>query len=332
MNLTTSPELAFESTDCDWPERQTAPDRSDFMDEVLAGLSASHRAIPCRFLYDAAGSELFDRICLLPEYYPTRTERQILSGHATDIAAAIGQDVRFIELGAGSGGKAELLLDAMPGARSYVCIDISPVPLANAAAGVRARYPGLDVSHVCGNYLGALDVPSGGGLRDVCFFPGSTIGNFEREDAQAFLAQWRERLGPAGMMLIGVDLKKDAGVLERAYDDAQGITAQFSLNLLRRANCELGANFNLEAFRHRARYIGNPGHIEITLVSRADQSVRVGGRQFRFAEGDAIHVENSHKYAVPEFAALAEKAGFASAGVWTDADELFSVHLLRAAG
>ena len=331
MDLTSSPERVYESTDCDGPSDQATAEASHFLGEVLAGLSEHDKAIPCRFLYDETGSSLFDRICLLSEYYPTRTERQILSVHAPDIASAIGQDVRFIELGAGSGGKAELLLDAMPGAQSYVCIDISPVPLANAAAGVRARYPHLDVSHVCGNYLGELALPSGGGLRDVCFFPGSTIGNFEREDAQAFLAQWRERLGPDGMMLIGVDLKKDAGVLEQAYDDAQGITAQFSLNLLRRANRELGANFNLDDFRHRARYIEHPGHIEITLVSKADQAVRIAGHQFRFGKGEAIHVENSHKYAIPEFTALAQNAGFASAGVWTDAEKLFSVHLLRAA-
>lgn len=331
MELNTSPEYIPESADGDIAERDPVAQDATFLNEVLAGLSRSPKAIPCRYLYDEHGSALFDRICLLPEYYPTRTERRILSAHAPEMAAAIGEGVRFIELGAGSGGKAELLLGAMPGARAYVCIDISPVPLANAAAGVGARHPDLAVSQVCGNYLGELELPSGGSLRDVCFFPGSTIGNFERKDAQAFLAKWHGRLGPDGMMLIGVDLKKDAGVLERAYDDAQGVTAQFSLNLLRRANRELGANFNLDAFRHRARYVSDPGYIEITLVSLTDQTVKVGGRHFHFAPGETIHVENSHKYGVGEFTVLAGEAGFASAGVWTDPAGLFSVHLLRAA-
>lgn len=330
MELTTSPDLAADGMERDDFDAAQTEASDDFLQEMLSGLSASQKAIPCRFLYDQAGSALFDRICLLPEYYPTRTERRILSDHAVDIAAAVGDNVRFIELGAGSGGKAELLLDAMPGARAYVCIDISPVPLAHAAANVQRRYPALDVRRVCGNYLGDLDLPSGGDLRDVCFFPGSTIGNFERADAEAFLSQWRERLGPGGMMLIGVDLKKDVAVLERAYDDAQGVTAQFSLNLLRRANRELGANFDLAAFRHRARYVPKPGNIEITLVSQKDQTVYLGGKLFRFAQGEAIHVENSHKYGIDEFKDLARRAGFASASVWTDQDDLFSVHLLRA--
>lgn len=306
-------------------------DTSEFLRAVVDGLSQPERAIPCRFLYDAAGSAIFDRICELPEYYPTRTERWILETHATAIAKAISGEVRFIELGAGSGGKAEILLDAIEQVRAYVCIDISPVPLASAAASVRARYPDITVDAVCGNYLGKLDLPPRRGLRDICFFPGSTIGNFDRDDAQAFLRDWSRRLGQDGMMLIGVDLKKDAGLLEDAYDDAQGVTAQFSLNLLHRANHELGADFDTSAFVHRARYVSEPGHVEISLVSLRDQIVTVAGRRFGFEQGAAIHVENSHKYAVDEFALLASKAGFDSVDVWTDQDVLFSVHLLRVA-
>lgn len=332
MQPNASPSFAPDTLTCAVADGPVPGGHGEFLGEVLGGLSLPAKAIPCRFLYDARGSRLFDQICLLPEYYPTRTERHILATRATAIAASIGEDVRFIELGAGSGGKAELLLDAMPGVRSYVCIDISPVPLAGAAKAVRTRYPQMDVSAVCGNYLGELDLPSGGNLTDVCFFPGSTIGNFERGDAQAFLRQWRHRLGAHGMMLIGVDLRKPKALLERAYDDAQGVTAQFSLNLLHRANSELGADFNLDAFRHRARYVDDPGHVEISLVSLADQTVHITDRQFRFAEGEAIHVENSHKYGIDEFAALANAAGFHSAGVWTDAGAMFSVHLLRAAG
>jgi L-histidine N-alpha-methyltransferase len=317
---------------CDSFTEAPVADTSEFLRAVVDGLSLSDRAIPCRFLYDAAGSALFDRICELPEYYPTRTERRILETHATAIAEAISGEVRFIELGAGSGGKAEILLDAMVQVRAYVCIDISPVPLASAAAAVRAHYPDIEVDAVCGNYLGALDLPPRGGLRDVCFFPGSTIGNFDRDDAQAFLREWSRRLGQDGMMLIGVDLKKETGLLEDAYDDAQGVTAQFSLNLLHRANRELGADFDTNAFAHRARYVSEPGYVEISLVSRREQIVTVAGRSFGFEQDEAIHVENSHKYAIDEFALLAGNAGFDSVDVWTDEDALFSVHLLRVAG
>ncbi|CCW19235.1 ABC transporter ATP-binding protein [Sphingobium indicum BiD32] len=306
-------------------------DTSEFLHAVVGGLSQPDRAIPCRFLYDAAGSAIFDQICELPEYYPTRTERRILETHAPTIAEAISGKIRFIELGAGSGGKAEILLDAMAQVRAYVCIDISPVPLASAAAVVRARHPDIAVDALCGNYLGELDLPPRRGLRDMCFFPGSTIGNFDRDDAQAFLREWSRRLGQGGMMLIGVDLKKEAGLLEDAYDDAQGVTAQFSLNLLHRANRELGADFDTSAFAHRARYVSEPGHVEISLVSLREQMVTVAGRRFQFAQGATIHVENSHKYAIDEFAMLASKAGFDSVDVWTDKDALFSVHLLRVA-
>lgn len=332
MQLLTSLDytLAEELLDDGSFSREETTCDDSFMAELLAGLSRADRAVPCRFLYDAAGSALFDEICELPEYYPTRTECGILKAHASEMAAAIGKDVRFVELGAGSGGKAEILLDQMPEARSYVCIDISPVPLAGTEAAVRQRYPGLEVSSVCGNYLGELELPKAIGLRDVCFFPGSTIGNFERNDARAFLETWRERLGPGGMMLVGVDLKKDAAILEQAYDDAQGVTARFSMNLLSRANRELGADFDTAHFQHRARYVADPGHIEITLVSTAEQAVRVGGRTFAFSPGEAIHVENSHKYAVAEFADLAGDAGFDVTRVWTDEARLFSVQLLTA--
>ncbi|HQS95283.1 MAG: L-histidine N(alpha)-methyltransferase [Novosphingobium sp. 17-62-19] len=332
MHFSESTAMERDDVQTERATEDSTPGTGEFLREVLDGLSHSHRAIPCRFLYDAAGSAIFDRICDLPEYYPTRTERRILETNAHAIAAATSEEFRFVELGAGSGGKAEILLDAMQQARAYVCIDISPVPLASAAAAVRARYPGLAVSAVCGNYLGELDLPPRKGLRDLCFFPGSTIGNFERDDALVFLREWRNRLGPDGMMLIGVDLKKDVAVLEAAYDDRQGVTAAFSLNLLHRANRELGADFDTDAFRHRARYVSDPGHVEISLVSQTEQVVAIAGQTFRFAKGEAIHVENSHKYAIDEFAALAGKAGFDSVDVWTDDDALFSVHLLRVAG
>lgn len=309
------------------------PPSSPFRDALLEGLSRPQKAIPCRFLYDEAGSKLFDQICDLPEYYPTRTETALLRAHAPQMARRIGAGVRFIELGAGSGGKAEFLLDALHGQgltpAGYVCLDISPVPLAATAQAIGERYPQLPVASVCGDYLGDLDLP-GSEARDLCFFPGSTIGNFERPEARAFLSDWRQRLSAGAMMLIGVDLKKDISTLERAYDDAQGVTAQFSLNVLERANRELGATFQTAAFRHRARYVEDPGHIEITLVSQQAQSVAIGDSLFHFAAGEAVHIENSHKYSVGEFAALAGAAGFDVDAVWTDPRRWFSLHLLRA--
>jgi dimethylhistidine N-methyltransferase len=300
-----------------------------FRDALLAGLSRPDKAIPCRFLYDETGSSLFDAICTLPEYYPTRTEIALLRASAADMARHIGPHARFIELGAGSGGKAQWVLDALSAPAAYICIDISPVPLAVAARDVAARYPGLPVTPICADYLGDFALPAMADARDVCFFPGSTIGNFERDKARDFLANWRGRLGPDAMMLIGVDLKKDIAMLERAYDDTRGITARFSLNVLERANRELGSDFHLEQFRHRARYVADPGHIEITLVSQTDQSVSVAGRSFAFAAGEAVHIENSHKYSIAEFTDLAADAGFTAKAVWTDPDQLFSVHLLQ---
>ncbi|WP_206239204.1 L-histidine N(alpha)-methyltransferase [Novosphingobium terrae] len=318
------------------PAFQIQPDPpSPFLEALIEGLSKPDKAIPCRFLYDEAGSKLFDDICLLPEYYPTRTETALLRAHAAQMARRIGAGVRFIELGAGSGGKAEFVLDALhaqglPPA-AYVCLDISPVPLAATAEAIEQRYPGLPVTAVCGNYLGELDLPASQ-ARDLCFFPGSTIGNFERPEARDFLAHWRQRLSPDAMMLIGVDLKKDIPTLERAYDDAQGVTAQFSLNVLARANRELGADFDTSRFHHRARYMEDPGHIEISLVSQEAQSVTVGDNLFHFAAGEAVHIENSHKYSVSEFAALSASAGFDVDTVWTDPRRWFSLHLLRARG
>jgi dimethylhistidine N-methyltransferase len=228
------------------------------------------------------------------------------------------------------------LLDALLRPSSYICIDISPVPLAANAERVARRYPDLPVSSICGNYLEpmlqtALSGYDASAGRDICFFPGSTIGNFERQEARAFLAAWRGQLAHGAMMLVGVDLKKDVATLERAYDDARGVTARFSLNVLERANRELGAGFDVGNFRHRARYIDTPGHIEISLVSQRMQHVLVAGHSFALAEGEAIHIENSHKYGIEEFGVLAGQAGFAVDAVWTDAAQRFSLHLLRAA-
>lgn len=313
---------------------QSAPSgtgkRQEFLDFLLQGLAQRAKSIPCRFLYDQAGSRLFDAICDLEEYYPTRTEKMILRYHAPEIGRLLGPGMEMIELGAGSGGKAEMVLDAMPGPAAYVCIDISPLPLAATAHAIARRYPRLKVSAICADYLGEFELPDPASPHQLCFFPGSTIGNFERPQARAFLAHWRQRLGAGSMMLIGVDLKKDQDVLLRAYDDSHGVTARFSLNLLRRANRELGADFDLARFRHHVRYVTDPGHIEISLESLVAQTVTVAGQKFRFAAGELLHIENSHKYGLAEFSALAQSAGYQPVEAWVDGEAKFSVHLLRA--
>ena len=306
-----------------------APELESFEAAAVSGLSPPDKAIPCRFLYDEQGSALFDRICDLPEYYPTRTETKILRDHAGDIAARMGPEAVLIELGSGSSIKVRLLLDAMTDPAAYVAVDISAEHLRRAAETLAGDYPDLKVAAICADYAEPFALPDlPGAGRRVGFFPGSTIGNLERDEAAAFLKLWARRLGPDAAMIVGVDLKKDAAILNAAYDDSQGVTAAFSLNLLARANRELGADFDLARFRHRAVYNEAAGGVRIDLVSLADQSVCVAGRRFDFAAGEPIHVENSNKYSVEEFAALARGSGFDHAAVWTDADGLFSLHYL----
>ncbi len=305
------------------------PGQDSFRDALIAGLAQAHKAIPCRFLYDARGSALFDRICELPEYYPTRTEIGILKDNAAEIAAAIGPDAQLVELGSGSSRKVRILLDALETPSAYVPIDISREHLLAAAGAIAADYPEVRVEAVCADYDQNFDLPAQRGEgRRAGFYPGSTIGNLEPDEAQRFLARWARRLGPGAVMLIGVDLKKSAAILEPAYDDAQGVTAAFSKNLLVRANRELGADFDTAAFRHVARYDAVSGQIGIHLVSLACQTVRLAGRAFHLTQGERVHVENSYKYAIGEFADLARGAGYRPAHVWTDEAGLFSVHLL----
>lgn len=309
------------------------PGETSFRDALHAGLSQAGKAIPCRFLYDARGSALFDQICDLPEYYPTRTETAILRDNAADIAQLIGPAAQLIELGSGSSTKVRILLDAAENPSSYVPIDISREHLLTAARAIQANYPELRVEAVCADYDQAFDLPPVRGPgRRVGFYPGSTIGNLEPEDARAFLAKWANRLGPGAGLLIGVDLRKDASMLEPAYDDPQGVTAAFSKNLLVRANRELGADFEPAHFRHRAVYHPANGQVRIDLVSTANQTVTLDDRRYAFGVGEAVHVENSNKYKVVGFRTLARSAGFEPTAAWTDADNLFSVHMLDVAG
>jgi dimethylhistidine N-methyltransferase len=309
-----------------------APVQQSFQDAVVAGLSAPHKAIPARFLYDEAGSKLFDRICELPEYYPTRTELKILTDKATEIAEAIGPDIALLEFGAGSSQKARLLLDSLERPAAYEPIDVSRGHLIQLAEEVADAYPGLEVSAICADYTQPLELPdSETRRRRAGFFPGSTIGNLTEADARAFLSGWAGQLGRDGLMVVGVALRAPRSVVLPAYDDAQGVTAAFTANVLARANRELGADFDLDAFRHTPDYDETTGRLTIHLTSLKAQTVHVAGRVFSFAEGERVHVEDSNKYAVQDFQRLARSVGYVAETVWVDPHELFSVHVLRVA-
>ena len=303
-----------------------------FCADLLSGLRSRPRAISPKYFYDAAGSALFDRICELPEYYPTRTELSILRERAGEMAQQIGSRAQLVEFGAGSLHKVRLLLDALEAPASFVPIDISGEHLEAAATRLRADYPGLAVQPVAADYTRPLALPAplrGAGAR-VGFFPGSTLGNFTPDEALVFL-RMAARLLRGGGLLIGVDLVKDPAVLHAAYNDAQGVTAQFNLNLLRRANTELGTDFDLDGFAHAAFYNAPLQRIEMHLVSKRAQAVQLGNERIAFNEGETIHTENSHKFTVDGLRTLAVRAGFGIGPVWTDPERLFSVHWLPAA-
>ncbi len=312
----------------------SAAEEESFRDAVLEGLARPQKAIPCKFLYDAKGSALFAKICKLPEYYPTRTEIGILEKNALEIARRFGRGCRLIDLGGGESRKARILLQALENPAAYVPVDISRDHLFEAAKCVAADFPFLPVIAVCADYTGPFALPPlpGGEGKRVGFFPGSTIGNFEPHRAEVFLAQCARLLGRGGEMLIGVDLKKRKDVLDCAYNDCQGVTALFTLNLFARINRELSGDLDLARYRHLAFYNEALGRIEIYIESLCDQDARVAGRRIRFARGERIHTEYSYKYTLGEFAALARRAGFAALAAWTDASLLFSVHHLRAEG
>ena len=307
-------------------------DREEFRNAVLAGLSSGPRAIPARFLYDARGSALFDDICELPEYYLTRTETQILAERAGDIARLAGPGAALVEFGSGSSVKSRLLLDAMRDLAVYAPIDISRQHLDQSAARLRRDYPQLRVEPVCGDYMSLRALPRiAQDARRLGFFPGSTIGNLEPAEATAFLRRARQLLGDDGALIVGVDLRKDERQLHDAYNDSAGVTAAFTLNLLRRMNRELDATFDLSAFAHEAFYNSDEGRIEIYFRSLADQTVRVAGRSFAFENGERVHTEYSYKYDLIGIEELARSGGFRLAEVWTDAAQRFAVACLRAA-
>ena len=306
------------------------PKTASFLDDVTAGLTAEPKHIPSKYFYDARGSQLFDEITRLPEYYLTRTEIGILRANLDEIVARIGAESLIVEYGSGSSLKTRILLDALPEAAGYVPIDISREHLMAAARRLAERYPNLRIQPICADYTTEFALPDLGGARPVVFFPGSTIGNFTRAEAVDFLRHVASVVGAGGGLLIGVDLQKEPAIIEAAYNDAAGVTADFNKNLLARINRELGATFDIDQFAHRAFYHAEAGRIEMHLESLADQCVRLGDLQIRFHAGETILTEYSHKYRLDAFEALAAEAGFAVEQVWTDADRLFSVQELVA--
>lgn len=311
-----------------------SPDDEVMLRDVLQGLALPAKNIPSLYFYDQRGSELFDAITALPEYYPTRTEISILETHGGEMAAALGPGVRLIELGSGSAVKTELLLARLEAPAAYVPVEISREHLQAAAARIAADFPELEVLPVTADFTEPFDLPEprrSRVRRNVAFFPGSTIGNFPRAMAADLLRATCQEVGPGGAMLIGVDLVKDPAILEHAYNDDAGVTAQFNLNLLARLNRELGADFDVGGFRHQAVWDAARERIEMRLVSVRPQRVRVAGRAFDFAAGEILVTEYSHKYTPDGFRSLAEASGFHVARIWTDAEQLFSVQLLEAA-
>lgn len=306
-----------------------AAPNAEFAGDVIAGLEARPKTLPCKYLYDDRGSALFDAICAVPEYYPTRTEIGILRAHAEEIAAAAGPGAEVLELGSGASVKSRILLSALDRPSRYLPVDIAADFMRDAASALGRRFPDLAIEPVAADFTRSFTAPPRRGGKRLLFFPGSTVGNFTPAEAEHLLGRFRRELD-ADLFVVGVDLRKDAGVLIPAYDDAAGVTAAFDLNLLARINRELGADFDLDAFRHEARWNAELGRIEMHLVSLHDQSVTVCGRAIAFVAGESIHTESSHKFTVPQFSALAAHAGWDSDAVWTDAERLFSVHLLRA--
>ncbi|MGB0721461.1 MAG: L-histidine N(alpha)-methyltransferase [Gammaproteobacteria bacterium] len=307
------------------------PEGLSLYDAVVEGLSRTEKAIPPKFFYDEVGSELFDAICAQPEYYVPEVERRMLVERADEIAALTGTGRVLIEPGAGSLAKARLLLDALKPA-AFVPMDISCDYLRTMAHELVNEYPWLPVHAACVDFTHSMPVPSAapGGER-LCFFPGSSLGNFDPSEAQGFLSMVAETVGGGGMLLIGVDTKKSDGVLNAAYNDAAGVTARFNLNLLHRMRRELDTDIDPECFEHMAFYNADAGRIEMHLVSRAEQSVRVDGRRFELRAGETVHTECSYKYAPEEFLDLAANAGFRPVRHWLGDGNLFAIYLLEVA-
>jgi dimethylhistidine N-methyltransferase len=303
---------------------------SEFAADVVAGLTATPKRLSPKYFYDATGSALFERITELPEYYPTRREIGILKDHAADIAALIPAGAALIEFGSGSSTKTRIVLSTAKSLGAYVPVDISAQFLHQQVAELRVEYPTLPLLPVAADFTKPFDLPDAAqAMPRVGFFPGSTIGNFEPHEAAAFMRHAGRILGRGATFIVGVDLIKDTQVLQNAYNDSQGVTAQFNLNLLTRINRELGAKFNPACFEHHAFFNRERSRIEMHLASLKRQRIKVGGECIEFRAGETIHTENSYKYSVESFRALARGAGWTPTALWTDPDNYFSVHVLH---
>jgi len=313
------------------PVAEPRPDTNRLAREVVAGLTSNPKTLPPKLFYDAHGAELFERISELPEYYLTRAELEILRARSGEIAELAGPHAALIEYGSGAGVKIRLLLNALESPAAYVPIDISREQLARVAGDLAAEYPGVNVQPLHADYTMPLTLPT---LRErsrrLAFFPGSTIGNFHPMEASIFLRRVRRAVGKSGALVLGVDRRKRAGILDAAYDDAAGVTAAFNLNMLARINRELGADFDLDRFAHRAFFNSKASRVEMHLVSLAAQTVHVAGESIRFAKGESIWTESSYKYDRARLGELTESAGFHLDRLWTDAKKQFWVAYLSA--
>ena len=306
-----------------------SPSTAEFRDAVWSGLSQPQKSIPAKFFYDREGSRLFEAICETPEYYPTRTEKALLADIAPEIGALVGSGRTVVEYGSGAGEKIRMLFDNLAGPAGYVPVEISRARLIEVVGELAVAYPNIQIAPVCADYTKPFTLPRMSSAPSwLGFFPGSTIGNFTLPQATQFLSQARRMLGCGSYFVIGADLRKDETVLNAAYNDAAGVTADFNLNLLARINRELDGTFALDGFAHRAFYAPEQGRIEMHLVSLRAQRAAVGERIFAFSEGETIHTENSYKYDLEQFRGLAGSAGWSHRKMWTDPDRLFSVHLL----
>lgn len=304
-------------------------DRQSEVAEIITGLSQPRKMISPKYFYDERGSKLFEQICELPEYYLTRTEIDIMRSSMGQIAEAVGPGVSVIEYGIGSGLKTRILLENLEDPVAFIPIDISAEHLAASAEALARRFPEIEILPVAADFTQPVPIPSPSrpSAKNLVYFPGSTIGNFEPEAAQALLRVMSGEAGPGGMLLIGADLKKDRNVIERAYNDRDGVTAAFNLNILRRLNRAYGFDFDLDAFEHAADYREETGRIEMQLVSLRDQLIGLDGQQFKLARGERITTEYCHKFSLKGFRELAERAGFSHVETWLDPKKWFSVQL-----
>jgi dimethylhistidine N-methyltransferase len=318
---------------CGVSDDDRRPPANDLLEIAQRGLALKPKRLPSWLFYDERGSALFEQICEQPEYYLTRCEIELMTEHAGSIADALGGDVRLVEYGSGNAQKTGMLLRHLHAPVSYVPVEISPEPLRQSVRRLAMEFPQLPLQPLCGDFSKPLrlPIPPRAPRRTVVYFPGSTIGNFENREAAMLLRKMRNEMGDGGGILIGVDLKKDPALIEAAYNDRAGVTVAFTLNMLTRLNREIGSNFELSAFAHRAHYNPMAGRIETHIVSRREQQVKVGRVNVTFREDEAMHVEYSCKYSLADFAGLAARAGLAVQQVWTDPEQMFSLqYLVRA--